>query len=59
MTDPGETKDVLAGQRRAYFGLRDALARWLGQSEGKGAADESVRRAREAEQKLRSLGYIE
>jgi arylsulfatase A-like enzyme len=57
--DPGETKDVLAGQRRAYFGLRDALAHWLGQSEGKGAEEESVRRAREAEQKLRSLGYIE
>jgi arylsulfatase A-like enzyme len=57
--DPGETKDVLAGQRRAYFGLRDALAHWLGRTEGKGAEDESVRRAREAEQKLRSLGYIE
>ncbi len=59
VADPGETKDVLARQRRAYFGLRDALAHWLGRSEGKGAEDESVRRAREAEEKLRSLGYIE
>jgi arylsulfatase A-like enzyme len=53
--DPGETRDVLAGQRRAYFGLRDALAGWLARSEGKGAVDAS----RAAQEKLRSLGYIE
>jgi arylsulfatase A-like enzyme len=53
--DPGETKDVLAAERRAYAHLRDALARWLAQSEGRGAADA----ARAAQEKLRSLGYIE
>jgi len=53
--DPGETKDVLARQRRAYFTLRDALAGWLARSEGKGAVDAS----RAAQEKLRSLGYIE
>jgi arylsulfatase A-like enzyme len=53
--DPGETRNVLAGQRRAYFGLRDALAGWLARSEGKGAVDAS----RAAQEKLRSLGYIE
>jgi arylsulfatase A-like enzyme len=53
--DPGETRDVLAGQRRAYFTLRDALAGWLAHSEGKDAVDAS----RAAQEKLRSLGYIE
>jgi arylsulfatase A-like enzyme len=53
--DPGETKDVLAAERRAYAPLRDALAKWLAKNEGKGAADAS----RAAQEKLRSLGYIE
>jgi arylsulfatase A-like enzyme len=53
--DPGETKDVLAAERRAYAPLRDALAKWLAKSEGKGTADAS----RAAQEKLRSLGYIE
>jgi arylsulfatase A-like enzyme len=53
--DPGETKNVLAAERRAYAPLRDALARWLAKSEGKGTADAS----RAAQEKLRSLGYIE
>jgi arylsulfatase A-like enzyme len=53
--DPGETKDVLAAERRAYAPLRDALAKWLAESEGKGTADAS----RAAQEKLRSLGYIE
>ena len=53
--DPGETRDVLAGQRRAYFTLRDALTGWLAGNEGKGAVDAS----RAAQEKLRSLGYIE
>ena len=46
---------MLARQRRAYFSLRDALAGWLARSEGKGAVDAS----RAAQEKLRSLGYIE
>jgi arylsulfatase A-like enzyme len=53
--DPGETKDVLAAERRAYAVLRDALAKWLARNEGKGTADAS----RAAQEKLRSLGYIE
>jgi arylsulfatase A-like enzyme len=53
--DPGETRDVLAAQRRAYAALRDALARWLARNEGNGAADA----ARAAQERLRSLGYIE
>jgi arylsulfatase A-like enzyme len=53
--DPGETKDVLTAERRAYAPLRDALAKWLARNEGKGAADAS----RAAQEKLRSLGYIE
>ena len=57
--DPGETRNVLAAERRTYAHLRDALTAWLARTEGAGTADESARRAREAEQKLRSLGYIE
>jgi arylsulfatase A-like enzyme len=53
--DPGETKNVLTSQRRAYAALHDALARWLARTEGKGA-DAA---ARAAQEKLRSLGYIE
>jgi arylsulfatase A-like enzyme len=54
-TDPGETKNVLAAERRPFATLRGALAAWLARSEGKGAADA----ARAAQEKLRSLGYIE
>jgi len=57
--DPGEKADVLRRDRRAYFRLRDALSGWITRAEGKGTGDESVRKAREAEEKLRSLGYIE
>lgn len=53
--DPGEKKDVLRGDRRTYHRLRQDLTAWLGRTEG----GESVRRAREAEEKLRSLGYLE
>jgi arylsulfatase A-like enzyme len=53
--DPGETRNVLAAERRTYARLHDALTAWLAQHEGKGAADA----AREAQRKLRSLGYIE
>jgi arylsulfatase A-like enzyme len=54
-SDPGERKNVLTGQRRAYATLHDALTRWLARTEGAGSADA----AREAEKRLRSLGYIE
>lgn len=57
--DPGETRDVLRGERRTYARLRDALTGWIGRSEGEGNESESVRKAREAEERLRSLGYIE
>jgi arylsulfatase len=57
--DPGETRDVLAAERRTFHRLRDALGGWLAQTEGQGRADESLRKAREAEEKLRSLGYLE
>jgi arylsulfatase len=57
--DPGEKTDVLRRDRRAYFRLRDALSGWITRAEGKGTGDESVRQAREAEERLRSLGYIE
>jgi arylsulfatase A-like enzyme len=57
--DPGEAHDVLAAERRTFHGLREALGGWLAQTEGQGRADESLRKAREAEEKLRSLGYLE
>jgi arylsulfatase len=53
--DPGETRNVLAAERRAYAALRGALNAWIARDEGKGTADAS----RVAQEKLRSLGYIE
>lgn len=57
--DPGETRDVLAAERRNFHRLREALGGWLALTEGQGRADESLRKAKEAEEKLRSLGYLE
>lgn len=56
--DPGETRDVLALRRRDFQRLRGALADWLARTEGGGAAA-GVRRATEAEQRLRSVGYLD
>ncbi|HKV11915.1 MAG TPA: sulfatase [Thermoanaerobaculia bacterium] len=57
--DPGETTDALARERRSFFRLRESLGGWLERTEGAGSESESVRKAREAEKKLRSLGYLE
>jgi len=57
--DPGETKDVLTRERRAYHRLQSALSDWIQRVEGAGAADLSLRQAAEAEKKLRALGYLE
>jgi arylsulfatase A-like enzyme len=53
--DPREKTDRLRQERRAFHGLRELLTSWLGRTEGKGKAEESL----EAERKLRSLGYLE
>jgi arylsulfatase A-like enzyme len=53
--DPGETTDVLRRERRAYARLRGSLDAWIARDEGRG----SLEKAREAEARLRSLGYIE
>lgn len=57
--DPGEKADALARERRSFHGLRQSLTAWLAKTEGAGSESESVRKAKEAESKLRSLGYIE
>jgi len=56
--DPGETRDVLALRRRDFQRLRGALAAWLARTEG-GPAAGSVRRAEEADRRLRSVGYLD
>ena len=56
--DPGELDDVLPQSRRAYAGLRGALEDWLARSEG-GDQGAALALARETEQRLRSLGYLE
>jgi len=53
--DPGETRDTVRQDRRAFHGLRESLTAWLARTEGRGKAAESL----EADRKLRSLGYIE
>jgi arylsulfatase A-like enzyme len=57
--DPGETRDVLARERRTFHRLRQDLTAWLARTEGAAPADESVRKAQEELKKLRSLGYLE
>lgn len=57
--DPGEKKDILAAERRTFHRLRGELGDWLAHTEGPGQASESLRKAKEAEEKLRSLGYLE
>jgi len=56
--DPGETRDVLADHRRDFHRLHDALGAWLARTEGGPAAD-SLRRAAEADRRLRSVGYLD
>ena len=56
--DPGETRDVLAERRRDVPRLRDALIAWLARTES-GPAAGSVRRAEEADRRLRSVGYLD
>ncbi|HYN21239.1 MAG TPA: sulfatase [Thermoanaerobaculia bacterium] len=53
--DPDEKRDTLRGERRIFHRLRQALTAWLGKTEGKGKAEESL----EAERRLRALGYLE
>jgi arylsulfatase A-like enzyme len=56
-SDPGERVDVLAQSRRAYAALEQALEAWLERSEGDQSATLAL--ARETEQQLRALGYLE
>jgi arylsulfatase A-like enzyme len=53
--DPGETRNLFAADRRDAARLHDALKAWLARTEGKGMNEA----ARAAQEKLRSLGYIE
>ena len=57
--DPGEKTDTLARERRSFHRLRESLRGWIDRTEGAGTESESVRKAKEAEKKLRSLGYLE
>jgi arylsulfatase A-like enzyme len=56
--DPKETRDVAAGRSRDAHRLAGALAAWLARSEA-GPAAEGVRRAAEADKRLRSVGYLD
>ncbi|HEX9668929.1 MAG TPA: sulfatase [Thermoanaerobaculia bacterium] len=56
--DPGETRDRLAAERRAAAPLRAALRDWLARSAG-GDPAALLAGAREAEERLRAVGYIE
>ena len=56
--DPREAADVFERERRAGFELEQLLSSALARLEG-ASVDEGVRRANEAELRLRSLGYLE
>jgi arylsulfatase A-like enzyme len=57
--DPKETADILRRERRSFHHLRETMTAWLARTEGEGAAGESIRKAEEAEAKLRALGYLQ
>lgn len=57
--DPGETSDVLTRDRRSFHRLRQAMTDWIERTEGRGQVSESLRKAQEAEARLRALGYLE
>jgi arylsulfatase A-like enzyme len=57
--DPKETRDVLTRERRRFHHLRETMTAWLARTEGEGAADESLRKAEEAEARLKALGYLQ
>ena len=57
--DPQETRDVLARERRSFHDLRETMTAWLARTEGEGAAGESLRKAEEAEARLKALGYLQ
>ncbi|HSL84341.1 MAG TPA: sulfatase-like hydrolase/transferase, partial [Thermoanaerobaculia bacterium] len=57
LADPGETRDLTARRPRQAERLRQAVARWVEETEG-GDAAEAVRRAREHERELEALGYL-
>ena len=52
--DPGERRDVLRQERRAFTRLRDELLAWVARTEGA----EGLQRSREAEERLEALGYL-
>ena len=56
--DPGETRDVSEDHPRVLRTFKIALERWLARSEP-GSDDERLERGEEAEELLRSLGYLE
>jgi arylsulfatase A-like enzyme len=56
--DPGETRDARAADRRSFHRLRGTLTAWRDRIEGSETA-ESLRKSREAEEKLRALGYLQ
>ena len=57
-TDPGEREDILDGERRVFFHLREQLLGWIERNEGSKSAAEREDLAREIEEELRSLGYL-
>jgi arylsulfatase A-like enzyme len=56
--DPRETHDVGATRRPEAHRLAEALTAWLARTES-GPAGEAVRRATEADRRLRSVGYLD
>lgn len=55
--DPGETNDVLAAERPVSHRLRSQMESWLLRTEG--YEDEALRKSKEAEAKLKALGYLQ
>lgn len=57
--DPGEERDVLARERRAFHRLRGVLLAWLKQVEGGARTSRSLEAAEESRKELEALGYLQ
>jgi len=58
VADPGETRNVAAEHRGELRSLRGELETWMARVEGDASVAERLRRAKEVEDELRAVGYL-
>jgi arylsulfatase len=59
VADPGETHSISGREPETLARMRESLFEWLRRAEGGIASEDTLRQAKEAEEQLRAVGYIE